>query len=315
MPINVTCKCGQRFAAKDELAGKVVKCPKCKQPLKIGSPQAAPTAPPATATGSEGLGDLLDEVGFHVHEDKEHVQHCPACDAEMSDHAILCVECGYHLETGKFAKGAGVVSAADKKEGHAGAADMLLKKAEHAIETDKLEEKKMRKQGMPTWLIATLLVILVVFGITMSLLPRSTAMVISGVTWMSVIGLANLYFQVKLIIIAFDEGIAQGLMYLFIPFYALIFVFTRWDKCSTAFLATIVLGTMWNVGWMLISAASAFPDVPEDPNVSLPRRFARERVVVCAPAMIPQADTTPGGWTWDFRSETLQAPTQEVASV
>ncbi len=55
MPIPVACQCGQKFQAKDQLAGKKVKCPKCSNPLRIPSPQqAAPPAPmpaPSTASG------------------------------------------------------------------------------------------------------------------------------------------------------------------------------------------------------------------------------------------------------------------------
>jgi hypothetical protein len=65
----------------------------------------------------------------------------------------MCVECGYHLETGKFAKGLGGAAAGPKAEGHAGAADMLLKKAKYQIEAERAEEKELRKQGMPTWMI------------------------------------------------------------------------------------------------------------------------------------------------------------------
>lgn len=41
MPISVACACGKKFQAKDELAGKRVKCPGCGQPLLIPAPQAA----------------------------------------------------------------------------------------------------------------------------------------------------------------------------------------------------------------------------------------------------------------------------------
>ena len=50
MPIVVACRCGQRFRAIDELAGKCVTCPACGQPLAI-PPANAPSAP---------VGDPLD---------------------------------------------------------------------------------------------------------------------------------------------------------------------------------------------------------------------------------------------------------------
>jgi RsiW-degrading membrane proteinase PrsW (M82 family) len=37
MPIEVSCECGGRFRARDELAGRAVKCPRCGRPLTIPS--------------------------------------------------------------------------------------------------------------------------------------------------------------------------------------------------------------------------------------------------------------------------------------
>src|SRR6476646_937850 len=50
MAIKVQCTCGKAFAAKDELAGKTVKCPGCQKPLKI--PGGAPAAAKAPATAA-----------------------------------------------------------------------------------------------------------------------------------------------------------------------------------------------------------------------------------------------------------------------
>lgn len=46
--IDVTCRsCGQRFMAQEELAGRVVKCPMCSRPLTVPLPgSAAPMVPP-----------------------------------------------------------------------------------------------------------------------------------------------------------------------------------------------------------------------------------------------------------------------------
>ncbi len=57
MAISVRCQCGQQLQAKDQLAGKTVKCPKCQQPLRIpdsaahgndNQPGAAPRQPSAS---------------------------------------------------------------------------------------------------------------------------------------------------------------------------------------------------------------------------------------------------------------------------
>jgi hypothetical protein len=47
MPIAVACKCGKKFRVKDEMAGRAVRCPGCRQPLRIpggvgGGRSAAP---------------------------------------------------------------------------------------------------------------------------------------------------------------------------------------------------------------------------------------------------------------------------------
>ncbi len=41
MSIVVSCKCGKRFKAKDSMAGKRVRCPGCKDPLRVPNGQAA----------------------------------------------------------------------------------------------------------------------------------------------------------------------------------------------------------------------------------------------------------------------------------
>ena len=47
MAIELACSCGKRFAAKDDLAGKTVRCPGCAQPLTIPLPQ--PVVQPVAA--------------------------------------------------------------------------------------------------------------------------------------------------------------------------------------------------------------------------------------------------------------------------
>jgi hypothetical protein len=54
MAIAIHCKCGKQFKVKDELAGKAVRCPACKGPLRI--PGAAPAAAGATRDAAPGGG-------------------------------------------------------------------------------------------------------------------------------------------------------------------------------------------------------------------------------------------------------------------
>ena len=97
MPIAVACQCGAKFAAKDELAGKTVKCPKCSQPLVIAA--AAPGVPTAAKwPGDPLIAKLFDEVGLTA---SKTGFRCPKCRSDVQQGAVLCVNCGTNLETGK----------------------------------------------------------------------------------------------------------------------------------------------------------------------------------------------------------------------
>jgi hypothetical protein len=99
MPIEVTCQCGKRLKAKDELAGRTVKCPNCQQPLKIPASQApaAPIAPTPVAPAGDGFADLFDDVGM-THQGGPT---CPTCKAGVPEGAVICIHCGFNLETGQ----------------------------------------------------------------------------------------------------------------------------------------------------------------------------------------------------------------------
>ena len=47
MSIIVKCQCGKKFKTKDSLAGRKVRCPGCRQPLRIPGGTSGPASPPA----------------------------------------------------------------------------------------------------------------------------------------------------------------------------------------------------------------------------------------------------------------------------
>lgn len=299
MPIKVTCRCGQQFAAKDELAGKVVKCPKCKQPLKVEPPTAGkkagnpPGAQAASATPS-AVAALLDEVGFHVHEDKadEALQRCPACDEKISDHAVICVYCGYNLETGRFIKGASGVGVPGRKaEGHEGAAQMLLKKAETAIEQDKDEEHKMRSQGMPLWMLISILSMIATFTIGMSILPADRAFTITGYVWIGVCGTLAVFYWFWLVVLAFKENIKQGLLVEFVPFYAFYYVFKRWADVGKVFMTHVTLLILLPLGLILLALA---PKMKKAPGNEVSWLFRQPPAVTISAQLAPVAEPEDG---------------------
>jgi len=265
MPIKVTCKCGQSFAAKDQLAGKAVKCPNCAQPIRIPKPKQKPAAgQPSAAPASGGIGDLLDEVGMAGHEHDEYKgPRCPSCDAPLAHNAVLCVECGFRLETGRFVGGAGAVaspsSAVAQAEGYEGAAERLLEKADHSLADDAIQELKMRAQGMPIWLIATLLVTIMASALAVTVLPaempegKAYGLPQATCGWVLVLvfEILILVSAVWLTVIAFIESWVCGLMFMFVPFYWLYYVITRWYRCSRLF-------NIWLVSNLVQGVAGVF---------------------------------------------------------
>ena len=86
MPIACTCaKCGRNFRAPDAAAGKRVKCPGCAAPVEVA---AAP--------------EDEDDGGTYLAADDS--QKCPKCRHELPKDAVLCVNCGLNLQTGKKLK-------------------------------------------------------------------------------------------------------------------------------------------------------------------------------------------------------------------
>ena len=104
--IKASCSCGKSFKAPAKAAGKKVRCPACKEPVTIPggkkSKSKAKVAAAASVSSAEaGVGSLLDEVGFQR---SGGAGRCPNCKEDLLEEAVLCVACGYNLETGKMLK-------------------------------------------------------------------------------------------------------------------------------------------------------------------------------------------------------------------
>ena len=102
--IKASCSCGKSFKAPAKAAGKKVRCPACKEPVTIpgGKKSKAKIAAAASApSADDGVGSLLDEVGFQR---SGGAGRCPNCKEDLLEEAVLCVACGYNLETGKMLK-------------------------------------------------------------------------------------------------------------------------------------------------------------------------------------------------------------------
>ena len=188
MPIKVTCSCGAKFAAKDELAGKKVKCPKCQVPLVIPAAQGQPSGPqqqqqaprpvqPAAPAPQpqarpddifalapqEGnrqvasdpfMSELLAEAGV-VSDPNYRGPRCPGCNAPIAQSAVLCVKCGFDLRTGHRIKSEVGQTSEFGHLSHAANAEELIKKAEKEIAETPIESRDSDHGDMLTAFLLT----------------------------------------------------------------------------------------------------------------------------------------------------------------
>ena len=134
MAIRATCgSCNSTFNARDELAGKRVKCPKCKERMVIPSGSSAPAATVAAAPARavDPMEALLAEANISAVTPGGPI--CPDCAEPVVAGAVICVECGFNMETGKRLR-----TAKDQDDGAGdsglSAAEKIMQKAEAAID-------------------------------------------------------------------------------------------------------------------------------------------------------------------------------------
>ncbi len=146
--------CNTTFSLRNEFAGKRIKCPKCKNDFMVpaganaagantaganaaganaagakaqvagngaagnrnagGKPAGRMAAAASSAAASRGynpLMDLLDEAGVQA---KARGRGCTNCGAEIKPGAVLCIECGFNLETGERLSTAVLIDESDR---------------------------------------------------------------------------------------------------------------------------------------------------------------------------------------------------------
>jgi hypothetical protein len=269
MPIKVACQCGASFAAKDELAGKAVRCPKCKQPLKIPARVAAPVQAPASA-----LDDLFDEAGIAAKRGPS----CPKCQAELKPNAILCVACGFELQTG--AQREGVKIRAVVHGGHDEAADALLARAARQIDIDKEEDRKNITHGSPAYVYLFGIAVIVAFAAMMFSLPKGLAFFITGCSLIAFAYVIQFYYQIRFLIAAFQESVAQGFLQ-FVPFYSLYYLITRWERVGKWFLKALAMIPLAMFGGALIGLGYLLGfERPKEDGSWLQRRTGPQAVCI-----------------------------------
>lgn len=267
MPIPVTCRCGQSFAAGDHLAGRTVQCPKCKSPLAIPAPQAAatPLSGPAQQPFAAGPS-IFDDAGMRTFTPGKPL--CPECQAEMQPGAILCVKCGYNIQLGRkmtsYAKGATATHG-----GHGDAAVDLLRKAARQLEEDKQAEKNKFKEGMPWWMIGG--IFLFASGTCIMLLVLPAEQAIRYAVYITVFGVSvsNLYNLILLMIIAFKDRPLHGLLLIVNPGFAPLYILSRWEHTNHIFwgIIRVWIGGGLIVIFLLIAGYIAYLSKPKAERV------------------------------------------------
>jgi hypothetical protein len=263
MPIKVTCQCGKSFAAKDELAGRAVKCPNCQQPLRIpGAPAAAPVggiaaplpsaaprqpAAPAPAGFSPpgGAHSLFDEVGLKQAPAGSSM--CPGCAAPLPQGAVICIKCGYNAKLGRRMETVKMGADGEGPGGHSATTADLMNRAAMSIDEDKEEERKKTREGMPWWVYGLGLLFCIGFIVMMMVLPQRIALLTGGIILYGIAVIVNLYASIRILIIAFSESVAQGLLCLLVPCYMLVYIFMHWDTCGGYFLMSVAADVVSNL--------------------------------------------------------------------
>ena len=129
MPIKVKCgSCSAQFKAKDELAGRRIKCPKCQNPVVISAPPAAAPKAPKRAAANPLL-DILDEEDVRS---RASGPICDNCGSEVTRGTVICIDCGFNLETGDRLE----TEASEEIENNAGMSgtEQMMRKAQRELE-------------------------------------------------------------------------------------------------------------------------------------------------------------------------------------
>jgi hypothetical protein len=283
MPIKVQCACGAAFAAKDELAGRTVKCPKCQQPLAIPAAPAAaaarpaqPAAPrqvgaplPSQAAAPPPGGDLFAEAGLHAMQ--AGMVPCPGCTNPMPAQAIVCIKCGYNKKIGRrmdvMKQGEGTAIPG----GHGATVDEMLGAAATRIEDEKEEERKKTREGLPWWGYLIGLVCIMGFMGTMMMLPQETVLRSAPFIIYGLAELVSLYAWIRILIIAFEEGVGHGIGCLVCGLYVFVYSIMRWDRCGTLFLMIFISNFLGGVAWVGMGYMLEQMEGGDDARLSQPR--------------------------------------------
>jgi hypothetical protein len=142
--------------------------------------------------------------------------------------------------------------------GHGSVASTLMERAARVIEEEAEAERTKTTEGFPWYGYAGMLLGALAFMAAMRFVPHQTAMQLAAAVGMFLGAMIQLYADIRILIIAFKEGIGHGLGCFFCGCYGLYYVITRWDMCA-GFVGLWCIG--WGIGFfaqMMLYVAASF---------------------------------------------------------
>lgn len=167
----------------------------------------------------------------------------------MPPGAILCVQCGFNQKLGRVMQtvttSGPVAGLPAGGHGHGGeVASRLLEQAARSIEDEAEAERSKTSEGFPWYGYLGMLVGALAFMAAMRFIPHGNALQIAGAVGAFVGLMIQLYANIRILIVAFKEGIGHGIGCLLCGCYDLYYVITRWDMCASYV-------ALWGIGWVV----------------------------------------------------------------
>jgi phage FluMu protein Com len=277
MPIKFKCsQCQNVLTVPDNLAGKKGKCPKCQSTLQVPVPKVAgaqaaksPAATPAAAPAAfdPRMHELLNEVGV-VHKTGPV---CPKCQKDIQPGVVICVSCGFNLQTGQ------VMVGYDAKINRPEFDNEHLNLAVENMHRDNAMEDRRERAQMPWWVLASYLIgalvlcgagVILVDGnfgtpapetTTLGRLQRLPVLVVLGST-AGIMGLAlALFAHLSICIYGFMQKASTGALCFFLPFiYSLPFGIMNWKNNQAPVRGMIMALVFIGIGTGLIVWGGGF---------------------------------------------------------
>ena len=199
---------------------------------------------------------MFAEAGLHAQQ--AGMVPCPGCANPMPINAIICIKCGYNKKIGRRMEVVKQTGGTAIPGGHSASVEEMMSKAAERIQDDKEEERKKTREGLPWWAYLIGLSVVMGFMITMMLLPQELVLRTAPYIIYGLAAIVSLYAWVRILIIAFEEGVAHGVGCLVCTCYMAVYSIMRWDRCGTLFLAMFFSNLIANlaafgIGFMLES--------------------------------------------------------------